>query len=126
MVSHTTIEREIRFLLPMLWTYFRDLVRWPTPEQWLEVAHDWEHFPGATGAVDGTRHEIQRPQTEPQQHFYSRHCRYHDFSTQIIIGSHGNIVYILSGFLGHNNDSAQNDAKNQIWRTTLATRFILQ
>lgn len=107
MVSHTTIEREIRFLLPMLWTYFRDLVRWPTPEQWLGMAHDWEHFPGAVGAIDGTRHEIQRPQTEPQQHFYSGHCRYHNFSTQIIMDSRGNIVYIHSGFLGHNNDSAQ-------------------
>ena len=63
MVSHTTTEREIRFLLPMLRTYFRDLVRWPTPEQWLEMAHDWEHFPGGIGAVDGTRHKIQRPQT---------------------------------------------------------------
>ena len=104
MVSHTTIEREIRF--PMLWTYFCDLVRWPTPEQWLEMAHDWEHFPGAIGAIDGTRHETQRPQTEPQQHFYSGHCRYHNFSTQIIMDSRGNIVYIHSGFLGH-NDSAQ-------------------
>ena len=107
MVSHTTIEREIRFLLPMLWSYFRHLVRWPTPEQWLDMAHDWEHFPGAIGAIDGTRHEIQRPQTEPQQHFYSGHCKYHNFSTQIIMDSRGNIVYIQSGFLGHNNDSAQ-------------------
>ena len=107
MVSHTTIEREIRFLLPMPWTYFRDLVRWPTPEQWLEIAHDWEYFPGAVGAIDGTRHEIQRPQTEPQQHFYSGHCRYHNFSTQIIMDGRGNIVYIHSGFLGLNNDSAQ-------------------
>ncbi len=107
MVSHTTIEREIRFLLPMLWTYFRDMVRWPTPEQWLDMAHDWEHFPGAVGAIDGTRHEIQRPQTEAQQHFYSGHCKYHNFSTQIIMDSRGNIVYIQSGFLGHNNDSAQ-------------------
>ena len=91
----------------MLWTYFRDLVRWPTPEQWLEMAHDWEQFPRAIGAIDGTRHEIQRPQTEPQQHFYSGHCRYHNFSTQIIMDSRGNILSIHSGFLGHNNDSAQ-------------------
>ena len=31
MVSPTTIETEIRFLLPMLlWTYYRNLVQWPT------------------------------------------------------------------------------------------------
>ena len=107
MVSPTTIEREIRFLLPMLWTYFRELVRWPTPEQWLEMAHDLGQFPGAIGAIDGTRHEMQRPQTKPPQHFYSRHCRYHNFCTQIIMDSRVNIVYIHSGFLGHNNDSAQ-------------------
>ena len=71
MVSPTTIEREIRFLLPMIWTYFRELVRWPTHEQWLEMAHDLGQFPGAIGAIDGTRHEMQRPQTKPPQHFYS-------------------------------------------------------
>ncbi len=52
-------------------------------------------------------HEIQRPQTAAQQHFYSGHCKYHNFSTQIIMNSRDNIVYIQSGFLGHNNDSAQ-------------------
>ena len=46
-------------------------------------------------------------QTEPQQHFSRGHCRYHNFSTQIIMDSRGNIVYIQLGFLGHNNDSAQ-------------------
>ena len=107
MVSPTTIEREIRFLLPMLWTYFRNLVQWPTPEQWMEMRNNWEHFPGGVAAIDGTRHEIQRPQTEPQQQFYSGHCRYHNFSTQIVMDNRGSIVFIQSGFLGHNNDSAQ-------------------
>ena len=107
MVSPTTIEREIRFLLPMLWTYFRNLIEWPTPEQWMNMANNWENFPGGVAAIDGTRHEIQRPQTEPQQHFYSGHCRYHNFSTQIVIDNNGRIVFIQSGFLGHNNDSAQ-------------------
>ena len=51
MVSHTTIEREIRYILPVIWTYFRDLVGWPTPEQRLDMAHDWEHFPGEVGAI---------------------------------------------------------------------------
>ena len=107
MVSPTTVQREIRYLLPMLWTYFRELVQWPNAEQWLGMAHDWEMFPGAVAVIDGTRHEIQRPQIEPQQQFYSGHCRYHNFSTQIIMDNRGNIVYIQSGFLGHNNDSAQ-------------------
>ena len=54
-------------------------------------------------AIDGVRHEIQRP----QEYFYSGYCRYHNFSIQIVIDSHDRIVLIQSGFLGHNNDSAQ-------------------
>lgn len=65
MVSPATIERdlEIRFLLPMLWTHFRNLIEWPSHEQWMNMANNWEHFPGGVAAIDGTRHEIQRPQT---------------------------------------------------------------
>jgi hypothetical protein len=107
MISPTTVEREIRFLLPVLWNYFKEQVKWPTAEQWLEMANHWNMFPGAVAVIDGTRHRIQRPQTEPQQIFYSGHCRYHNFSTQIIMDNHGNIVFIQSGFLGHNNDSGQ-------------------
>ena len=107
MVSPATIEREIRFLLPVLWSYFKNFVTWPTEEQWLEMSNNWEMFPGAVGVIDGTRHRIHRPQTEPQQDFYSGHCRYHNFSTQIIMDNRGSIVYIQSGFLGHNNDSGQ-------------------
>ena len=101
------VSPSIRFLLPMMWTYFRNLVRWPTHEEWMGMRNKWESFPGAVAVIDGTRHEIQRPQTEPQEHFYSGHCRFHNFSTQIIMDNSGNIVFIQSGFLGHNNDSAQ-------------------
>ncbi|CAB4016352.1 Hypothetical predicted protein [Paramuricea clavata] len=107
MVSPTTVKREIRFLLPVLWNYFKQFVRWPSHEQWLEMANHWEMFPGAVAVIDGTRHAIQRPQTERQQDFYSGYCRYHNFSTQIIMDNNSNIVYIQSGFLGHNNDSGQ-------------------
>lgn len=40
MVSPTTIEREIRFLLPMMCTYFRNWIQWPTPEQWLNMSNN--------------------------------------------------------------------------------------
>ena len=71
------------------------------------LANHWEMFPGAVAVIDGTRHRIQRPQTEPQQSFYSGHTRRHNFSTQIVMENQGNIVFIQSGFLGHNNDSGQ-------------------
>ena len=89
MISTATAQREICFLLPVLWNYFKEQVKWPTAEQWLEMANHWDMFPGAVAVIDGTRHRIQRPQTEPQQLFYSGHCRYHNFSTQIINGQPG-------------------------------------
>ena len=46
-------------------------------EQWLEMANHWEMFPGAVAVIDRIRHRIQTPQSEPQQLFYSGHCRYH-------------------------------------------------
>ena len=107
MISPTTVQREVRMILPLLWHYFKGQVQWPTHQQWIDMANHWELFPGAVAIIDGTRHEIQRPGIEPQQHFYSGHCRYHNFSTQIIMDNHGNIVFMQSGFLGHNNDSAQ-------------------
>jgi hypothetical protein len=67
-----------------------------------------ENFPGGVAAIDGTRHEIQRPQTETQQQFSSGHCMHvHNFSTQIVMDNRRSIVFIQSGFLGHNNESAQ-------------------
>ena len=106
MISPTTVQREVRMIVPLLWHYFKGQVQWPTHQQWIDIANHWELFPGAVAIIDGTRHEIQRPGIEPQQHFYSGHCRYYNFSTQIIMDNHGNIVFIQSGFLGHNNDSA--------------------
>ena len=51
MVSRTTIEREIRFLLRILWTCFRNLIEWPTTEQRMNMANNSEHFPGRVAPV---------------------------------------------------------------------------
>jgi hypothetical protein len=64
MISPTTVQREIRVLLPLLWHYLKRQVQWPTQQQWLHMAHHWELFPGAVAVIDGTRHEIQRPGIE--------------------------------------------------------------
>ncbi len=55
-----------------MWTHFRNLVSWATQEQWMGMRNNWELFPGAVAVIDGTRHEIQWPQTEPQQQFKHR------------------------------------------------------
>ena len=56
MICPSSVEREIRFLLPVLWNYFKEFVRWPTAEQWLEMANHWQMFPGTVAVIDGTRH----------------------------------------------------------------------
>ena len=37
--------KRISFLLPMLWTFLRNLIQFPIPEQWINMANNWEHFP---------------------------------------------------------------------------------
>ena len=73
---------------------------------------EWRTFRGkftkildAVGAIDGTSHEIYRPQTEPQQLFYSGHRCYHALHTQLIVDTSGTIRHVESGFPGHLNDA---------------------
>ena len=41
----------ISFLLPMLWTFFGNLIQWPTPEQWINMTNNWQHFPREVARV---------------------------------------------------------------------------
>ena len=45
---------------------------------------EWRFFPHAVGCIDGTPHEIYRPQVEPQAQFYSGHRHYHVMNTHLI------------------------------------------
>ena len=58
------------------------------------------------GCIDGTLHEIYRPQVEPQRDFFSGHRHYHLMNTQLIVDNAGNIVCLQAGFLGSLNDAA--------------------
>ena len=58
------------------------------------------------GAIDGTSHRIYKPQTEPQEEFYSGHRRYHSMHTQVIVDNIKKIRLIRSGYMGHLNDAA--------------------
>lgn len=62
-------------------------------------------FPDAVGCIDGTPHEIYRPEVEPQWEFYSGHRHYHLMNTQLIVDSLGSIVFLQAGFLGSMNDA---------------------
>ena len=65
----------------------------------------WGDIPIGVGAIDGTSHQVYKPQTEAQELYYSGHRHQHCMHTQIIVDCNGNIVHVHSGFLGHTNDA---------------------
>ena len=47
-ISTNTVSRDIHFIIPLIWSYFRDKIQWPNHE-WLQLAGNWEDFPNAVG-----------------------------------------------------------------------------
>jgi len=68
---------------------------------------NWNKLPAEVGAVDGTSSEIYRPQTDPQELYFSGHRHFHTIHTQVVVDNAGRICHIQSGFLGHQNDAQQ-------------------
>ena len=65
----------------------------------------WPSLPDPVGCIDGTPHQIYRPEVEPQWELYSGHRHYHLMNTQLIVDGLGNIVFLQAGFLGSTNDA---------------------
>lgn len=104
-ISPSTVSALIHRVIPVLWRYFHNQVVWPTNAEWNALRGNWRNVPNAVGCIDGTPHEIYRPEVEPQRQFYSGHRHYHLMNTQLIVDNLGNIVFLQAGFLGSMNDS---------------------
>lgn len=119
-VSRATVSVIIHSVVPILWRFFSGEVAWPSRAEWDMMRGEWRSFPDAVGCIDGTPHEIYRPESEPQGHFYSGHRHYHLMNTQLVVDNQGNIVFLQAGFLG-----AMNDAGNYILMERIGpgTRF---
>ena len=104
-VSPSTVSTIIHSVVPLLWRFFENQVSWPSIAEWNALRGTWPSFPDAVGFIDGTPHEIYRPEVEPQWEFYSGHRHYHLMNTQLIVDSLGNIVFLQAGFLGYMNDA---------------------
>lgn len=104
-ISPSTVSAIIHRVIPVLWRYFHNQVVWPTNAEWNALRGNWRNVPNAVGCIDGTPHEIYRPEVEPQRQFYSGHRHYHLMNTQLIVDNLGNIVFLQAGFLGSMNDS---------------------
>ena len=104
-ISSSNVSNIIHHIVPALWRHFHNQISWPTIEEWNTLRGNWVSFPNTIGCIDGTPHEIYRPQVEPQREFYSGHRHYHLMNTQIIVDNLGNIVFLQAGFLGGQNDA---------------------
>ena len=83
-IDPSSVVRIIYKIVPELWQYFSNQVRWPNPQEWMNLRGNWPEFPNAVGSIDSTPHEIYCPLTEPQRLFYSGHRHYHCMNTQLV------------------------------------------
>ena len=98
-VSSSNVSNIIHNVAPLLWRHFHNQISWPTIDEWnYSLLGNWVSFPNAVGCIDGTPHEIYRPQVEPQRDFYSGHRHYHVMNTQIIVDNFGKYCFSLSWF----------------------------
>ena len=104
-ISPSTVCNIIYRVVPILWRYFRNQVSWRNLAEWNYLLGIWRYFPNAVGCIDGTPHEIYRPQVEPQRDFFSSHRHYHITKAQLMVDNLGNIVFLQAGFLGSLNDA---------------------
>lgn len=104
-IDPSSIMRIIYKILPELWRYFHNQIRWLNDQEWANLMGNWPEFPNVVGCIDSTPHEIYRPYTEPQRPFYSGHRHYHCFNTQLIIDNEGHLRFVQTGFLGSTHDS---------------------
>lgn len=104
-IDPTSITRIVYKIIPRLWRYFHNQIRWPNNAEWANLMGNWSEFPNVVGAIDSTPHEIYRPLTEPQRPFYSGHRHYHCFNTQLIIDNNGHLRFVQAGFFGSTHDA---------------------
>ena len=68
-ISPSTVCSIIYRVVPILWRYFHNHVSWTNLAEWNFLRGNWRYFPNAVGCIDGTPHEIYRPQVEPHETF---------------------------------------------------------
>lgn len=104
-VNPTSINNRIIYrIIPQMWRYFQNQIRWPNNAEWASLIGNWPELPNAVGGIDSTPHEIYRHLTEPQRPFYSGHRHYHCFNTQLVIDNTGHLRFVQAGFLGSTYD----------------------
>lgn len=113
-VSPSTVTSIIHSVIPIVWPYFHNQVSLPSLAEWNALRGNWHSFPDAVGCINGTPHEIYRPEAEPQQDFFSGHHHYHLMNTQLIVDNLGNIVFLQAGFLGSINDAGNYNLMERI------------
>ena len=104
-VDPSSVVRIVDKVLPELWRYFQNQIRWPTLPEWRNLMGNLEEFPNVVGAIDTTPYEIYRPLIEPQRLFYSGYLHYHCINTQLVMDNERHIRFVQAGFLGSTHDA---------------------
>ena len=104
-IDPSSVVRIVYKVLPELWRYFQNQIRWPTLPEWRNLMGNWEEFPNVVGAIDTTPHEIYRPLIEPQRPFYSGYRHHHCMNTQLVMDNERHIRFVQAGFLGSTHDA---------------------
>jgi hypothetical protein len=60
-----------------MWEHFHSLVQWPSLDEWNSTIGNWNKWPSAVGAIDGTSTEINRPHIEPQELYFLYMADFH-------------------------------------------------
>ena len=84
-ISVSSVSRVINRTWPILWEKLSPDVKWSSPQQWNSLRGLWQEMPDVVAVIDidGTSHEIHRPQG--QEEYYSGHRHIHCFHTIVIL-----------------------------------------
>jgi len=96
-IDPSSVVRVIYKLVPELWRYLWNQIRWPNLHEWANLMGNWPELPNAVGAIDTTPHEIYRPLTKPQRPFYSGYRHYHCMNAQLVMENEGQIRFVQPG-----------------------------
>ena len=104
-VSVHVVSAPINALILILWEIiYAPNIIWSSEENWRQLRDSWHTLPAAIAAIDGTSRVIYTDHRWSLKNKYSGHRHGHCMHTKVIMDNRNHIGFILSGFLGHQND----------------------
>lgn len=103
-VGVTTVNSDIRHIIPILRAYLEDHLKLPSMVEFDDLRGAWPSFPNAVAAVDATIHRCWRPLINQGQ-YYRGDKACHFMLTQGTVDPAGYFIDVEAGFRGGMNDT---------------------